>query len=79
MKRAKKNEECVQLGERLRLLRKERGFSQESFAAHAELHRTYLGGLERGERNPTLTVLVRISHALRVPLSKLVYGIGISE
>lgn len=79
MKRTKKNEECVQLGKRLRLLRKERGFSQEGFAAHAELHRTYLGGLERGERNPTLTVLVRISNALQVSLSKLVYGIGTGE
>ena len=71
-----KNTECIQLGKRIRELRKKKGFSQEGFADQAELHRTYLGGLERGERNPTLTVLVRVAKALCVPVSKLVDGVG---
>ena len=70
-----KNSECISFGERLRELRKKKGFSQEGFADHAEVHRTYLGGLERGERNPTLTVMVKIARALDVPLSKLVKGV----
>jgi len=79
MTQGEKNPYCLHLGNRLRELRKERGFSQEGFADHAELHRTYLGGLERGERNPTLTVLVKIAHALRVSLSKLVQGVEVEE
>lgn len=71
-----KNPECVSFGNRLRELRKEKGFSQEGFADHAEVHRTYLGGLERGERNPTLTVMAKIARALDVSLSKLVQGVG---
>jgi len=70
-----KNPECLHFGNRLRDLRKQKGFSQEGFADHAEVHRTYLGGLERGERNPTLTVMVKLARALSVPLSKLVQGV----
>lgn len=70
-----KTPECIHFGNRLRELRKQRGYSQEGFADHAQVHRTYLGGLERGERNPTLTVMVKIARALGVPLSKLVQGV----
>lgn len=66
----------MQLGNRIRELRKKKGFSQEAFADQAELHRTYLGGLERGERNPTLIILIRVAKALNVPISKLVEGVG---
>lgn len=71
-----KHPECVQFGQRLRILRKQKGYSQEGFALHAEVHRTYLGGLERGERNPTLTILVKIARALGVPASRLLQGVG---
>lgn len=70
-----KNSECLCFGNRLRELRKRKGFSQEGFAEHAKVHRTYLGGLERGERNPTLTVMVKIARALDVTLSRLVQGV----
>ena len=70
-----KNSECLHFGNRLRGFRKRKGFSQEGFAEHAKVHRTYLGGLERGERNPTLTVMVKIARALDVTLSKLVQGV----
>jgi len=73
---SKKIRECVEFGARLRKLRKRFGHSQESFADRASVHRTYLGGLERGERNPTLTVMLRVARALRVSLSQLVRGVG---
>ncbi|WP_260093298.1 helix-turn-helix domain-containing protein [Phaeobacter inhibens] len=58
-------------GKRLRALRKERGYSQESFALTVELDRTYIGGIERGERNPGLKTIVRIADALDVPVADL--------
>ena len=63
------------LGRRIRSLRAERGLSQEGLAARAGLHRTYVGGIERGERNPTIRNLEQISRALAVSLSVLVKGI----
>jgi len=58
-------------GRRVRELRKERGFSQEELAHRAGLHVTYVGGIERGERNPALANIGRIATALRVPLAEL--------
>lgn len=66
-----KTRECVEFGTRLRKLRTAKGFSQEGFAEIAEVHRTYLGGLERGERNPTLSVLSKLAVALGVTLTDL--------
>ena len=53
-------------GKAVRNIRQEKGFSQESFALKAEIHRTYIGGIERGERNPTLTSIFKIARALEV-------------
>ena len=58
-------------GDRLRALRKERGHSQEGFALLVDLDRTYVGGIERGERNPGLKVILRIAETLDVPVSDL--------
>ena len=55
------------LGVNLRRIREERGFSQETFADLVGVHRTYLGGLERGERNLTLKSVERIAGWLDVP------------
>jgi transcriptional regulator with XRE-family HTH domain len=52
-----------------------RGFSQESFADHCGLHRTYMGGIERGEHNLTLQTALTISKGLGVTLSKLLSGV----
>jgi transcriptional regulator with XRE-family HTH domain len=57
------------LGRNLRHYRMERGLSQEAFADFLELHRTYVGALERGERNLTLKSLERI--AARIELEPL--------
>ncbi len=62
---------CVAFGKRVRKLREEQGHSQESFADVVEIHRTYIGGIERGERNPTLTMIHRIAKALGVKSSEL--------
>jgi transcriptional regulator with XRE-family HTH domain len=48
-----------------------RGWSQEEFADRAGLHRTYVSGLERGIRNPTVTVLEKLAAGLGVPASRL--------
>ena len=61
----------VRFGKRVRELRKERSFSQETLAALAGLDRTYMGGVERGERNVSLLNIGRIADALEVPISDL--------
>jgi transcriptional regulator with XRE-family HTH domain len=55
----------------LRELRSQRGLSQERLAQLAQLDRTYVSGIERGERNPSLTNLLKLSGALGVNLSEL--------
>jgi transcriptional regulator with XRE-family HTH domain len=57
-------------GEALRELRGAAGYSQESLADAAKLDRTYVSGIERGERNPSLTNLFRLADTLGVQLSE---------
>lgn len=57
-------------GNNIKRLRKERGLSQEALADQAGLHRTYIGAVERGERNITLKNAQRIAFALGVTLTK---------
>jgi transcriptional regulator with XRE-family HTH domain len=54
------------VGANLRRYREERGLSQEAFADVVGVHRTYMGGLERGERNITLKSLERIAERIEV-------------
>lgn len=58
-------------GERVRALRQKRGFSQESLALASGLDRTYVGGVERGERNISLLNIQKIAQALEVSLAEL--------
>ncbi|NIJ35990.1 transcriptional regulator with XRE-family HTH domain [Sphingopyxis panaciterrae] len=59
------------LARNLRLLRQEKGWSQEAFADEAGLHRTYISDLERGARNPTITVVDKLAAALGVTPGRL--------
>lgn len=61
----------TRFGLRLRALREEAGFSQEELAERAQVHRTYLSGIERGRRNPSLINLLRIAKALNLSISVL--------
>lgn len=58
-------------GAEIRRLRLAQGWSQEELADRAHCHWTYLGGVERGERNPTLGVIARLARALAVPIREL--------
>ena len=60
-----------QFGDRVRQLRMVRDLSQEELAYKAGVHRTYLGGIERGERNPSLRNIAAIADALGISLSEL--------
>ena len=60
-----------EFGDRVRELRREAGLSQEELAGRAGVHRTYLGGIERGERNPSLKNIAAIAVALGVTLPEL--------
>lgn len=59
------------LGRRVRELRHKLGYSQEELADRAGMHWTYLGGIERGERNPTLANIGRLADALDISLAEL--------
>ena len=65
----------VQLGMRIRYLRKQKGLSQEDLALEAGVNKNYLSDLERGERNPTVAIVEKIASALEVDLSTLFKGI----
>lgn len=64
-----------ELGVRIRARRKDLGWTQEELAANAGLDRSYVGGIERGERNITFTVLCEIASSLRWDIAKLTVGL----
>lgn len=72
---AKREDILVRFGKRVRALRKDRGFSQEGFAAECGLDRTYMGGIERGERNLALRNIELISKTLGISLAELMQGL----
>lgn len=63
------------LGQQIRDLRLRRSISQEELAAIANVHRTYIGMVERGEKNITILTLVKLSLALEVNLVEILKGI----
>ena len=59
------------VGENIRKCRQNLGLSQEELATKAKLHRTYIGGVERGERNITIESLNRITDALNINIEEV--------
>lgn len=72
-----KKELSLIIGTRIRLARKKAGFSQEKLAELADVHPTYIGQLERGEKNATMESVHKISSALNIPLERLFEKIDI--
>ena len=68
---SKKTKILIAFGEIVREKRKERGLSQEDLAFKADLHRTYIGMIERAEKNITLENINKIAKALDTPISEL--------
>ena len=58
------------VGRNVKKVRRESGLSQEGLAFECGLHRTYISGVERGVRNPTVLVLEQIAKALKVPAAR---------
>jgi transcriptional regulator with XRE-family HTH domain len=63
------------LGKRIANLRKKRGFSQEGFAHECGFHRSYMGAVERGEKNITLTMVHRVAKTLKMSMQELFKGV----
>lgn len=61
----------IKFGERVREIRKKKGLSQEELADKADLHRTYIGMIERAEKNITLLNIEKIANALDVNIKEL--------
>ncbi|WP_092413053.1 helix-turn-helix domain-containing protein [Collimonas sp. OK307] len=65
----------IRFGERIRELRKERALSQEGFADMCGFDRTYISGIERGVRNPSLSAIEALAMALSVTVAELFSGL----
>ena len=65
----------IAFGTNLRRTRKTLGLSQEALAHLSGIHRTYIGSVERGERNISLENIVAIANALNIPIQELVKGV----
>jgi transcriptional regulator with XRE-family HTH domain len=66
-------------GQRVKQLREEKGYTQERFALECELDRTYVSGIERGVRNPTLQILSTLSAGLGVSIASLLRGVDAEQ
>ena len=62
---------CKQVGLNVRRLRLEKGWSQEQLADEVDLHRTYISGIERGVRNPTVKIVAQLAARLDVEPGEL--------
>ena len=66
----------VEIGQRIRSYRLQNGFNQEELAEKCGLHPTYIGQVERGEKNATIESISKIASGLSLPLSTLFENIG---
>ena len=68
--------ELSRFGETVRTIRKKKGFSQEELADRSGLHRTYIGGIERGERNLSLQNIIALAEGLDCEIAELFIGLA---
>lgn len=73
--RKQKAKPLVRFGEQVRALREQREWTQEQLAEKADLDQTYVSGIERGIRNPTIISVVKLASALKATVSDLCEGI----
>ena len=73
------NNVLIKFGKSVRKVREEKSWTQEELADNANLHRTYIGMIERAEKNITLINIKKIADALNVPINKLVETIDNGE
>jgi transcriptional regulator with XRE-family HTH domain len=66
-----RDKQLAEFGKAIRAIRKEKGLSQEAFADLAGIDRSYMGHIERGEKNITLTKIYQLSDALGMPPSEI--------
>ena len=71
----KKEDVSLILGNRVKKLRIDSEYSQESFADKIGVHRTYMGAIERGEKNITIMTAQKIAKGLGISLSELLKGL----
>jgi len=71
----KKAPDLTELGSRIRAVRSAAGLTQEDLAHESDIDRSYIGGVERGERNLTFTMLCKIARALRCDVASLTKGL----
>jgi transcriptional regulator with XRE-family HTH domain len=65
----------IRFGRRLRELRLERGWSQETIANYAEIDRTYIPGIENGKRNISISIMHKLASVFEITLSELLTGV----
>lgn len=75
MDAVERQEHCVRFGKELRRIRREAGISMETLGNRAGLHRTEIGHLEHASREPRLTTIMRVAHALDISASRLLEGV----
>lgn len=73
---SKRGDVLSRFGLRVRQLRQQTGYSQEAFAEACGLDRTYIGGIERGERNVSLRNINQIANALNCSIAELFEGVS---
>ncbi|MBI4647424.1 MAG: helix-turn-helix transcriptional regulator [Bacteroidia bacterium] len=71
----KKSKHLIELGNQIRKARKKKGLSQEQLAFDADVVRSYIGGIERGERNVSFLTLIKIAECLGCDVAKFTKGI----
>ena len=77
LSKQRQNPALVSLGEAIRRIRLERGISQEGLALLAEVDRSYVGRVERGDNNVAVLTLIKLARALQITVTKLMKEAGL--